>query len=54
MPISLGLYMFRDARGAEYGMLMAASTVMVLPVVALFFFAQRYFIQGVTLTGLKG
>jgi len=54
MPISLGLYMFRDAHGAEYGMLMAASTVMVLPVVALFFFAQRYFIQGVTLTGLKG
>jgi len=54
MPISLGLYMFRDAHGAEYGMLMAASTVMVVPVVALFFFAQRYFIQGVTLTGLKG
>ena len=54
MPISLGLYMFRDAHGVEYGMLMAASTVMVLPVVALFFFAQRYFIQGVTLTGLKG
>ena len=54
MPISLGLYMFRDAHGAEYGMLMAASTLMVLPVVLLFFFAQRYFIQGVTLTGLKG
>ena len=54
MPISLGLYMFKDARGAEYGMLMAASTMMVVPIIALFFFAQRYFIQGVTLTGLKG
>jgi len=54
MPISLGLYMFKDSHGAEFGMLMAASLVMVLPVVLLFFFAQRYFIQGVTLTGLKG
>jgi len=54
MPISLGLYMFKDSHGAEYGMLMAASLVMVLPVVLLFFLAQRYFIQGVTLTGLKG
>ena len=54
LPISLGLYMFRDAHGAEYGMLMAVSTVMVVPVVLLFLFAQRYFIQGVTLTGLKG
>ena len=54
MPISLGLYMFKSAHSAEFGMLMAASTVMVVPVVLLFFFAQRYFIQGVTLTGLKG
>ena len=35
-------------------MLMAASTLMTLPVIALFFLAQRYFIQGMTLTGLKG
>ena len=54
MPISLGLYMFKSAHSAEFGMLMAASTVMVVPVVLLFFLAQRYFIQGVTLTGLKG
>ena len=33
---------------------MAASAVMTLPVVVIFFFAQRYFIQGVTLTGMKG
>jgi multiple sugar transport system permease protein len=54
MPISLGLYMFKSSHGAEYGMLMAASLLMLVPVVALFFFAQRYFIQGVTLTGMKG
>jgi multiple sugar transport system permease protein len=33
---------------------MAASTLMTLPVVALFFAGQRYFIEGVTLTGMKG
>jgi multiple sugar transport system permease protein len=39
---------------AEYSMMMAASTLMMLPVLTVFFFAQRYFIQGVTLTGVKG
>lgn len=34
-------------------MLMAASTVMTIPIVFLFFFAQKTFIQGITLTGLK-
>jgi multiple sugar transport system permease protein len=35
-------------------MLMAASAVMTLPIVVVFFLAQRTFIQGVTLTGIKG
>jgi multiple sugar transport system permease protein len=39
---------------ADFGRIMAASTVTVLPIVVLFFFAQRTFIQGVTFTGLKG
>ncbi|MGB7157968.1 MAG: carbohydrate ABC transporter permease [Tepidisphaeraceae bacterium] len=52
-PLSLGLFEFRTEHGADYGMLMAASTLMTLPVVALFFLAQRYFIEGVTLTGMK-
>jgi len=33
---------------------MAISVVTVLPILAVFFSAQRYFIQGVTLTGIKG
>jgi ABC-type glycerol-3-phosphate transport system permease component len=53
-PLSLGLNQFRQEQSAEWAMLMAASTLMMLPVVAVFFFCQRYFIQGVTLTGLKG
>jgi multiple sugar transport system permease protein len=34
-------------------MLMAASTLMTIPVMLLFFAGQRYFIEGVTLTGMK-
>ena len=52
-PLSLGLFMFQTTWGAELGMLMAASALMTLPVVVMFFLAQRYFIQGVTLTGMK-
>jgi len=52
--LSIGLNQFRQDNAAEWGMLMAASTLMMLPVIAVFFFCQRYFIQGVTLTGLKG
>jgi len=53
-PLALGLFDFRSEHGSEFGMLMAASTLMTLPVIAIFFMAQRYFIQGVTLTGMKG
>ena len=53
-PLALGLFDFRSQHGGEFGMLMAASTLMTLPVIAVFFLAQKYFIQGVTLTGMKG
>lgn len=52
--LSLGLQRFVSQHGAEWGMLMAASTVMTMPIILVFFFAQRTFIQGVTLTGIKG
>jgi multiple sugar transport system permease protein len=52
--LALGLYGFAGARRTEWGLLMAAGTVTVLPIVVLFFLAQRTFIQGVTLTGTKG
>ncbi len=41
-------------RTTQWSMIMAASTVMILPVILLFFFAQRTFIQGIALTGMKG
>ena len=52
--VSLGLALFQGEYNAEFGGLMAASTVMMLPVVILFFLTQKTFIQGITLTGIKG
>ena len=51
--ISLGLSFFRSTYDVRWGYLMAASLVTMLPVVIVFFLAQRLFIQGITLTGLK-
>ena len=53
-PISLGLYALNAQEGGNTGMMMAGSLLMTLPVILLFFLAQRYFIQGVTLSGMKG
>jgi len=53
--LSLGLQQFQSQHlGVEWGLLMAASTIMVLPIIVLFFFTQKTFIQGITMSGLKG
>jgi ABC-type glycerol-3-phosphate transport system permease component len=52
--VTLGLNFFRSSYDVRWGYLMAASLVTMLPVVILFFLAQRLFIQGITVTGLKG
>lgn len=52
-PLSLGLFQFRLEHSTDFGMLMSASTIMTLPVIAVFFLAQKHFIQGITLTGMK-
>ncbi|MEO7715844.1 MAG: carbohydrate ABC transporter permease, partial [Capsulimonas sp.] len=54
MPLSYVLQLFNSSHGGEPGMLMAATTLVMLPVIVLFFFTQRYFIEGVSLTGLGG
>ena len=53
-PLSLGLFAFQTVAGGNQGMMMAASLMMTLPVIALFFVAQKQFIQGVSFTGIKG
>lgn len=52
--VSVGLSAFQGQYSSEYGAIMAVSVVLVIPVVIIFFFAQRTFIQGITLTGVKG
>jgi multiple sugar transport system permease protein len=54
MPVAYALQLYQSVHGGQYGYLMAASTLVMLPVLLVFFFCQRYFIQGITLTGLKG
>ncbi|MBM4018090.1 MAG: carbohydrate ABC transporter permease [Planctomycetes bacterium] len=51
--LSLGLAMFRTQYGSEYGQMMAVAALMTVPVVILFFFAQKTFIQGIKTSGMK-
>ena len=52
--VSLGLDFFRSSYDVRWAYLMAASLVTMLPVILVFLVAQRFFIQGITLTGMKG
>jgi multiple sugar transport system permease protein len=52
--LSLGLAQFQGEHNVLWGPLMAVSTVMIVPVLIAFFFTQRTFIQGITMTGIKG
>ncbi len=52
--LSLGLQFYQSQHGGtQWNLLMAASVIVILPVIVLFFFAQRLFIQGIAITGLK-
>lgn len=52
--LSAGLRLYFTQHGAEWGLLMAAATMFTLPMVIVFFFAQRTFIEGISFTGVKG
>lgn len=52
--ISLGLKMFQNQYGAQWQLMMAASSLAMLPTLVLFFLTQRTFIKGIALTGIKG
>ena len=52
--LAIGLTQFKGLYNSEWGLLMAASTVVFVPALLLFFVAQRYFVQGIAVTGLKG
>jgi len=51
--LSLGLAQFRVLHQVQWNLTMAATIIVILPVIVLFFFAQKAFVEGVTLTGVK-
>lgn len=53
-PLQVGLLYFVSEEGPNYHFLMAAATFTIAPIVLLYVFAQRWFHQGITATGLKG
>ncbi|MBI2942160.1 MAG: carbohydrate ABC transporter permease [Chloroflexi bacterium] len=54
LTVAVGLRLFQGMYWQDWSLMMAASTVMLLPMLVLFFVAQRYFVQGVTVTGFGG
>jgi multiple sugar transport system permease protein len=52
--IQIGLRMFISQYSSEYGLIMAASVVALIPVLFIFLSLQRYFVQGIASTGIKG
>ena len=52
--IQIGLRMFISQYSAEYGLIMAASVIVLIPVLIVFLSLQKYFVQGVASSGLKG
>jgi ABC-type glycerol-3-phosphate transport system permease component len=51
--LAVGLSAFKSLHGTEYHLLMAASVAVLLPILVIFFLAQRYFVEGIVTSGLK-
>lgn len=55
LPVALIAFLSTtiEPRGVQWQLMMAASTIIIIPLIIVFFLAQRYFIEGITMTGLK-
>ncbi|MFH1038076.1 MAG: carbohydrate ABC transporter permease [PVC group bacterium] len=53
-PLQVGLAVFNQESGTDWELLMAASTFSILPLLLIFFIAQKQFIEGITRSGMKG
>jgi multiple sugar transport system permease protein len=51
--LPIGLALFSNHRGSDYALIMAGSTIAVIPVIIVYLIFQRWFIQGIALTGMK-
>jgi len=52
--LALGINFFKGQYSTDWNYLMAASTALIIPPLLIFFFAQRFFIEGIQLGGVKG
>lgn len=52
--LSLGLMQFQGMYSAQWQYMMAAATVVLVPIVIIFFIGQKYFIEGILMSGMKG
>ena len=53
-PLSYGLATFRGTHGTDWSITMAITVIVMVPVVIIFFFAQKVFVEGIALSGVKG
>jgi ABC-type sugar transport system, permease component len=52
--IQLGIRYFQQINGSDYPLIMAATAMSLVPIILIYLFAQRYFIEGIAVTGTKG
>ncbi|MNW56369.1 L-arabinose transport system permease protein AraQ [compost metagenome] len=52
--LSVGLQFFQTQYGSNYALLLTAACLAIIPVIFVFSFVQRYFIEGIASTGIKG
>ncbi|MFC1563855.1 carbohydrate ABC transporter permease [candidate division KSB1 bacterium] len=52
--VEIGIAQFHSVHSTQWPFQMAAAVVVMIPIVVIFFFAQKYFIKGITLSGIKG
>ncbi|MCG8607234.1 carbohydrate ABC transporter permease [bacterium] len=52
--VQVGIAAFQSKFGVDYSLVMAGTTIVTLPIIILFFFVQRQFIEGISMSGLKG
>ena len=53
LTLTVGLSFFQNQYGGKWTLMMAGAVVSILPILLVFFFAQKYFIQGIAMTGIK-
>jgi ABC-type glycerol-3-phosphate transport system permease component len=53
LTLTIGLSFFQNQYGGKWTLMMAGAVVSILPIIIIFFFAQKYFIQGIATTGVK-